>query len=226
MSELKAVLFDYDGVIVKPNDNILAWKIACNKFGFSMINDDWYLNEGLKSEEISMLILKKYNIKNVAAEQLTEEKNEQYEILLKKNNYKVEVYKEVCSIFDVLKSKNIRIGLVTGSSFSRVKKSIPEIMEYFDIIVTADSLDINGNKIKGKKYPDPWVLVLKKINVPIEQSVVVENATLGIKSAKMAGLFCLALETTLKEDLLKNAGADLVFKNHKYLLNYFKHYCE
>ena len=37
-------------------------------------------------------------------------------------------------------------------------------------------------------------------------------AVLGIKSAKSAGLICIAINTTFPEKDLKKAGADLVIK--------------
>lgn len=220
INELKAVLFDYDGVIVKPDDNISAWKIACNKFGFSMTDNDWYLNEGLKPEEISEIILKKYGVENVTTEQLMKEKKEQYEIILNKNNYKVGIYNGISSVLSFLKSKGINIGLVTGSNFSRVNKSIPKIIKYFDVVVAADSLDDNNKKIRGKNFPDSWLFVLKKMNIPTEQCIAVENSIIGIRSVKMAGIKCIALQTTLNKEILRDA--DLIMKNHNELFTFFK----
>ena len=46
-----------------------------------------------------------------------------------------------------------------------------------------------------------------------KEAVVFENAPFGIRSAKAAGLFCLALETSLPASYLK--GADAVFPSFK-----------
>jgi beta-phosphoglucomutase len=48
--------------------------------------------------------------------------------------------------------------------------------------------------------------------------VVVENAPLGIRSAKAAGMFRIALNTTLEQEHL--AGADVILNGHKALVNF------
>ncbi|MDD4938202.1 MAG: HAD family phosphatase [Candidatus Shapirobacteria bacterium] len=218
-SKIKLVLFDYDGVIVDPIYNVTAWKNACASFNFFIDDNDWYINEGLKPEEISLFFLKKYKIKNVTVEELVSEKNKQYKILLKKNN-KVELYNNVCSILSFLKKKGIRIGLVTGSTLLRVTNSIPEIKDFFDVMVTADSLDENNKIVSDKRFSTPWLFAAKKLNIPVNECIVIENASLGVNSAKKAGMFCIAIQTTLSKELLKEA--DLVIKDHKQLFSYLK----
>ena len=221
LSNMKAVLFDYDGVIAKPDDNIEAWKRACHKFNFKMAKEDWYELEGLKPEELAAKILTKYKIKDVKAEQLSEEKKIQYTNISSKPDFKVRLYKDIKQILSYLKKNGIKCGLVTGAIRSRVLKSIPDLLNYFDTIVTADD-EVDGEKIEGKPAPDPWLLAAKNINLSPEYCIVVENAVLGIKSAKSANMYCIALQTTIEKEFLINAGADLVLKNHLDLINYFR----
>jgi beta-phosphoglucomutase-like phosphatase (HAD superfamily) len=52
------------------------------------------------------------------------------------------------------------------------------------------------------------------------EAIVIENAPLGIESAKAAGLFTIAINTgPLKPEVLKNAGADIVLDNSQKLFN-------
>jgi beta-phosphoglucomutase len=48
----------------------------------------------------------------------------------------------------------------------------------------------------------------------------VENAPMGIRSVKAAGITCLAVQTTLGERYL--AGADVVFPDHRSLFDHIK----
>jgi HAD superfamily hydrolase (TIGR01509 family) len=75
---------------------------------------------------------------------------------------------------------------------------------------------ISGDDVKkGKPDPEAYLLALKKIGGSIKNTLVVENAPLGIESARKAGLKVYALETTLpKRYLLKS---EKIFKNHKEL---------
>jgi beta-phosphoglucomutase-like phosphatase (HAD superfamily) len=53
---------------------------------------------------------------------------------------------------------------------------------------------------------------MEKSGYTVSESIVVENAPLGARSAKAAGLFTIALNTDpLDPFILREAGADLVF---------------
>ena len=65
----------------------------------------------------------------------------------------------------------------------------------------------------GKPHPEPYLKALTKLNVSPKEAVVFENAPFGIRSAKAAGLFCIALETSLPASYLK--GADAIFSSFK-----------
>ena len=64
----------------------------------------------------------------------------------------------------------------------------------------------------GKPHPEPYLQGLKKSGVLSNNVLVVENAPLGVESAKAAGLFTIAVNTgKLQDHHLLDAGADLLF---------------
>jgi len=64
----------------------------------------------------------------------------------------------------------------------------------------------------GKPHPEPYLQGIKKAGVHTNNAIVVENAPLGVQSAKAAGLFTIAVNTGKLEDHhLLDAGADLLF---------------
>jgi len=223
---IKAVLFDYDGVIVNPKRNIDAWVKACEVYNFKILPKDWYCLEGLKPIEIATVFLKNNGVNEILAPKLVGEKEKQYDEDIKNNGNKIEVYKGVNEIFEYLRNEKIKLGLVTGSILKRVRESIPDLVSYFDIIVTADSKNIDGEPIKGKPNPDPWLFAAKKLILEPDNCVGVENAILGVKSVVAAGMTCLALGTTMDNETLNNAGADLFYENHSDLLYFLKNLIE
>ena len=74
----------------------------------------------------------------------------------------------------------------------------------------------------GKPHKEPYCTALERCGTLREKSLVVENAPMGIASAKAAGLFCVALETTLSGDDLK--GADRIISTHGELRNFLLKY--
>jgi beta-phosphoglucomutase len=67
---------------------------------------------------------------------------------------------------------------------------------------------VTGNDVKhGKPHPEPYLTSLKNLKMKPSDAVVIENAPFGIRSAKEAGLRCLALETSLPREYLREADA-------------------
>jgi len=58
------------------------------------------------------------------------------------------------------------------------------------------------------------------LKVKKEECIVIENAPLGVESAKRAGLYCIAIPTYVEPELLKEA--DVVLANHAMLLGSFQ----
>jgi beta-phosphoglucomutase-like phosphatase (HAD superfamily) len=77
--------------------------------------------------------------------------------------------------------------------------------------------------VHGKPNPEPYQTALDQLGLNKQDAFVVENAPLGIRSAKAAGLRCIALETSLAREYLKDA--DYVFSsfselNHHLIFKY------
>ena len=110
-----------------------------------------------------------------------------------------------------MNEKDIPIAIVTGASRDRIKEHLDEkISVCLKALVTADDV------IHTKPHPEPYLSAANMLGINAKECLVIENAILGIESAKAAGCKCFALETTLKfEDL---NGAEEVFDTHKKLL--------
>ncbi len=65
----------------------------------------------------------------------------------------------------------------------------------------------------GKPKPDPYLAGAKMLGADPEYCVVVEDAPIGIQSAKAAGMRVIGLRTTYAEQQVLEAGADLIVDN-------------
>ena len=64
---------------------------------------------------------------------------------------------------------------------------------------------------RGKPDPEPYLMGLQKAGVEADQAIVVENAPLGIRAARAAGIRTIAVNTgPLSDAVLLQAGADIV----------------
>ncbi len=125
---------------------------------------------------------------------------------------KVGVFEGIYECLDFLK-KRCLLGVVSGSDKGAVMEFIERFFpDTFDAVVT-------GNDVKkGKPSPEPYLKAVKMLGISNDECIVIENAPLGVKSAKSAGLFCIAIPTYVEAQRLK--GADVVLPNHAMLKEY------
>ncbi len=98
------------------------------------------------------------------------------------------------------------MALVTGTSRDELQRMLSEeIQSYFSEIITGTDV------IHGKPNPEPYQKALLKLNLNPIDAFVIENAPLGIQSAKAADIRCIALETSLPKEYLSDA--DHVFSS-------------
>ena len=208
--DLRTVIFDMDGVLFDTMPNHAhAWMESMNKHGIDFYEEDAYMHEGRTGKgTIEFAIQRQFN--RDASE---EEINSIY-------SYKKQIFEKL-PVGDVMpgarefleniRQNNLKCMIVTGSkqlsSLSRIKTMYSG---FFD-----DESIVSGNDVRiGKPDPEPYLMALKKGNISVNEAIVVENAPLGIRSAKSAGLFVIAVNTgPLSDEVLYEAGADLVFES-------------
>jgi HAD superfamily hydrolase (TIGR01509 family) len=201
---IRAVIFDFDGVLADTMfDNCKAWQEAFALYGFQMDDTEYYRLEGMGRFQIAEHFINKYFLDPSINKNVVEAK----EIKYKKNN-SFKYYDYVHDIFSLLSEKGIPTAIVTGASKTRIQEHIDKnISQNLKALVTADDV------INTKPNPEPYLTAAAMLGMNPNECLVIENAILGIDSAKSAGCHCFALETTLSADYL--AKADEVFGSHE-----------
>ncbi len=201
----KAVLFDFDGVIAETMSyHAAAWQKAFGKYQIEISAEDIYLQEGQFADIIAQKVAKEKgaHLSNCQLQEIVKKKRALYEKITK-----AKVYPETKAMVEQLKNLSIKLGIVTGSILSSIKVVTGDLfLENFDCIVTGDSVTNN------KPHPEPYLTGAKKLRVKPEECLVFENAPMGIKAAKAAGMFCVAVKTTIKDNRHLQE-ADIIVEN-------------
>lgn len=205
--KIKAILFDLDGTLVDTMTlHFAAWKKSIKQlYGINIKKEDFYRLEGIKLKKIAPTILKEYNFD-------TSTINYKQLITLKEKffleKYKLKYYPYVLSTIKNIKLRKIKLGIVTSGLKKRLSKSLPrEFLTNFDVIITGDDTK------QGKPSKQPFYIAMKKLKLSPRECIIVENAPLGIKSAKKAKMFCFAITSTLQKRYLSEA--DIIVPNFK-----------
>ena len=197
---IKAVLFDFDGVIGNTiDDNFRAWQAAFAPHGLKPSRTECCLLEGKKTAELAAEVLRRNGLDPNLGAAIGAAKDAHYQA---HNSFGF--YPGVEELIPHLKALGLKVGVVSGGMLRRLLTPQTEpFLRTFDAIVTGDECT------HGKPNPEPFLRCAKKLGAPPEECLVVENAPLGIAAAKRAGMRCLAVTTSLEAHHLHEADATI-----------------
>ncbi len=206
----KAVIFDFDGVIVDSERQRFRFlgKVL-KEYGLHLSNADFKSFVGRKRGEY---LGDKFNSALNKGDVLRILKRCRQDQLDRPGLYSRPI-QGVKSYVASLKRREIPAYIVTGSNMPIVKKylKINNLNNYFNILVTGEEIS------HSKPHPEIYRTSLKKLSVPKNKLLVLEDSAAGVQAAKRAGLKVAAISTTQPKSMLK--GADLVvdsFREIKY----------
>ncbi|OGX37895.1 MAG: hypothetical protein A3G91_00740 [Omnitrophica WOR_2 bacterium RIFCSPLOWO2_12_FULL_50_9] len=206
--KVDSIIFDMDGVITHTMpDHYRSWKTVLHRIGVPVTHYDIYSREGQRGIQSVREILAQY--------QKPFEGREALKLLKDKEKYFKKIVRTrfiagARTFIKRLHKNDFRLALVTGTSRHELRRILPKVWyDLFDVVVTGSDVR------RGKPHPEPYLRSLSKLCIQPCEAVAIENAPLGIQAAKNAGLRCLALETSLSREHLKDS--DAVFRSIKEL---------
>lgn len=206
---LKAIFFDMDGVIYDSmGHHSVAWNKAFANLGLDFPLEKVYMNEGRTgSSTIQLFFHEKLGRKATEEEirRIYAKKTELFEMMPKP------VPIEGIALFmERLVKENLAIWVVTGSAQEQL---LDGLCVDFEGLVQKEKI-VSANHVKhGKPNPEPYLTALRKSGYTANEVAVIENAPLGVQSAKAAGIYTIGINTgILPDEILWKAGADVVVK--------------
>ena len=200
----RAIILDMDGVVLDSMPtHLLTWQRTLAPLGVDLTADDLYPLEGVPTESTAKLLTGRLlgrPCSDEEAQRLADTKRTLFGQL-----FSPTFVPGILPLLYDLRGRGYRLGLVTGSARSVVDGSLAPtgVTELFDAIVTGDQVS------RGKPDPEPYLTAADCLGFLPQECLAVENAPLGIQSAKAAGMACVALKTTLPGERL--SAADRVF---------------
>lgn len=191
-----------DGVIVDSEPvHIKAEKQTMIKYGIDISTKELQKYTGTTAKFMFTELIKKYNL-NTTFKKIF---NEKEQILFKLLEKDICLTKGVISLIKNLKQKGIQLGIASSSH----KKLINFIFKKLNITHFFDSI-ISAENIKHSK-PNPEIFLKSSEDLGINPNncLVIEDAELGVKAAKNAGMRCIGYKNpnSGNQDLSK---ADMV----------------
>jgi len=107
-----------------------------------------------------------------------------------------------------IRDAGLTIGIVTGSGQHTL---LDKLENTFYVRIKRQHIVTSYDVTHGKPAPDPYIKGMEKVGTKPWETIVVENAPLGIQAAVAAQCFTIAVNTgPLPNQELQDAGADIV----------------
>ena len=200
---MRPILFDFDGTLADTmSDHFSSWRFVLKAYGILLEERDYYPLEGLGLKEVAVRLIKEKTLNSDEINQIVYRKKQYYI-----TNYrgKVRFFDGVKEFISLLNKKNIPIAIVTAGHLDQLKKTVPgSFLNRFNAIVTGDQVSRN------KPFPDPYLKGAELLGFNGGDCIAVENAPLGIKSARTAGCYCVGISSTVSAEELNDA--DEIYK--------------
>ncbi len=205
--KFQAILFDMDGIII---DSEIYWekieRIYARQKGISYTLAYHRDIMALSPPELAEVLRRKYGLKEMVEQ-----------IIVERDRIALEIYETKAKLLpdflDLIKRLRGRykIALVSSSPFEWINPVLRRfrLRPYFDEIVSAEEMR-DGH---GKPHPAIYFFAARRLKVRPKECVVFEDSVNGIKAAKAAGMFCVAVPGKWVKDRRGVSKADLVVRH-------------
>lgn len=191
MTEIKAILFDMDGVLVDAKDwHYEAFNKALSLFGLTINRYDHLVTyDGLPTRKKLDLLTLEHGLPKSLHDFLN----------LLKQKYTLEIVEEKCRpIFhheyalSRLKMEGYHVAVCSNAVRNSVRTILEKacLMEYVDFYLSNQDVD------RPKPDPEIYTTAINRLGVSPSETVIVEDNHHGIQAARAAGAYVLEVATT------------------------------
>ena len=214
--KLRAVFFDQDGVLYNSMPyHAASWAWAMTKHGLPYTEMECYRNEGRTSTGVIQEHHQQMFGTDATPELIEAIYQDKSAHFTEMTGGFPGIIPNVDKVLEYLHTHGVQCWVVTGSG---QRNLINALNKTFNNVFTGiiSSFDVT----KGKPDPEPYLKAWEKSGFKKEECMVVENAPLGVRAAKAAGLYTIAVNTGILPDSdLTSEGADEVLPNMQALLD-------
>ena len=202
---IKAVIFDMDGVMI---DSEPLWEkterilLARRDIEYSPTYRDQIV--GLNQNDSGKLLINTFELEETVEDIISE----RVEILTAIYEEELEVVLDLIPLLDNLRDSKFKLAVASSSPLRVINFVLDmfSLQEYFPVVVSGECTE------NGKPHPDIYLHTAKRLEVEPSKCVAIEDSIKGVKSAKAAGMYCIAVpDKRLSQMEFQNA--DIIVPN-------------
>jgi len=202
---LKAVIFDFDGVITDSEVlHLRAFNRSLVPYGIEISTKDYYTNYLGFSDFDCYKTLVDNGLLKIDERQIDGIIKEKSQIFEKLSRTEGRTIEGVHEFLKMLEENNIPMAICSGSLLVEIEVMLEEsgLRHFFAEIVSAEQVK------KGKPHPEGFLLSLKKLNkertppIAAGECIVIEDSHWGLQAGKDAGMHTVAITNSYDAEQL------------------------
>lgn len=211
-TNLHGAIFDVDGVLVaSPHER--AWREALVGYADpNRFTTEFYQSyvAGKARADGAYITLEQLNVPNASerAVEYAEKKQAIIDHLIEAGEF--EAFPDAVRFAAALGGAGLKLALASSSRNADamlMRLPLPDGRTLLSIF----NADLSGHEVKrGKPDPELFLLAAQALGIPPSECVVIEDAPAGVSAAKHGGMASVGIARLGDDNLLRDAGADLV----------------
>ena len=199
MAEIKAVIWDMDGVIADSGPyHLAAWQEIFAKKGVKFTAADFKHSFGLRNDDIIRNTLGK-DISQAEVDAIAGEKEITFRRLA---GDKIKPIPGALELLRLLKDNGFSMAIASSTP----AENIELVTGTLGIAGSFKALVTGHDVTEGKPSPRVFLLAAQRLGVEPANCLVIEDAVAGVTAARRAGMACLAVTNTHSRQKLAEAN--------------------
>lgn len=186
LTHVGAVIFDMDGLMIDSEPfHCRAFDKVFKQFGKELTeeeNNKYFV--GISDKDAAENMVRQYNLP-LSPEELVKQKQTAYLEYLNQ----ITPQPGLIDLLKILQKHNYKKAIASSSMLTEIDAVVTalNVKPFFEAFCSAQEVK------HGKPAPDVFLLAAERLEIPPKQCLVLEDATSGIKAAKAAGMFSIAV---------------------------------
>jgi len=199
---MPAAIFDWDGVIIDSHDqHAESWTLLADEQGSALPQDFFKKSFGMRNQSIFPLFFSSWVDADDHARiaELADRKEKLYRELVHRDG--IEPLPGVVALLESLAAAGIPCSVGSSTPRANIDAIMEEIGlgEFFQAITAAEDVT------EGKPNPQVFLKAAERVSATPQESVVFEDAHVGIEAGLAAGMKVIAVATTHPVETLGDA---------------------
>jgi HAD superfamily hydrolase (TIGR01509 family) len=197
---IKALIFDFDGLIVDTEGPIFeAWQRIYREHGQALPREQWLSIIGTAAGAFDPIA----DLGQRTGKTLDKKEYDQLERLYYREATQAQ---KLLPGVDQYLADAERLALRTAIASSSGRRWVMEHLERFGLEKQFDAVVCREDVAATKPDPALYRVALQRLDVSPDQAIALEDSSNGIRAAKAAGLFCVAVPNAMTAEMdLSNA---------------------